>query len=82
MGLCPGEKSSVKIIGDLELPPAEQEAFQSFLAAHHHAFCLEEGERGETDLIRMEIDTGDAHPRKQRVRRLPFALRRVVARQL
>ena len=69
-------------IGDLELPPAEQETFQSFLAGHHHAFCLEEGERGETDLIRMEIDTGDAHPRKQRVRRLPFALRRVVARQL
>ena len=69
-------------IGDLELPPAKQETFQSFLAGHHHAFCLEEGERGETDLIRMEIDTGDAHPRKQRVRRLPFALRRVVARQL
>lgn len=30
----------------------------------------------------MEIDIGSAHPKKQRVRRLPFALRHVVAQQL
>lgn len=49
---------------------------------HHHAFSLEDGERGETDLIQMDIDTGDAHTRKQRARQLPFALRQVVAQQL
>ena len=51
----------------------EKEAFQSFQVKHHRPFCLEDGERGETGLIRMEIDTGDAHP---------FALRQVVAQQL
>ena len=71
-----------EVIGELDLPQEEKEAFQSFLVKHHRAFCLEDGERGETELIRMEIDTGDAHPRKQRVRRLPFALRQVVAQQL
>lgn len=69
-------------IGELDLPSEEKKTLQSFLTRHHRAFCLEEGERGETDLIRMEIDTGDAHPRKQRVRRLPFALRQVVTQQL
>ena len=71
-----------EVIGELDLPQEEKEAFQSFLVKHHRAFCLEDGERGETELIRMEIDTGDAHPRKQRVGRLPFALRQVVAQQL
>ena len=68
-------------VGELDLPRDEGEAFQSFLKWYHHAFSLEDGERGETDLIRMEIDTGDAHPKKQRARRLPFALRQVVAHQ-
>lgn len=38
--------------------------------------------RGETDIIQMEINTGDASPRAQPTRRLPFALRQEVARQL
>ena len=70
-------------IGELDLPDEEKETFQTFLTHHHRAFCLEHGERGETDLICMEIDTGgDAHPRKQRVQRLPLALRQIVAQQL
>ena len=56
--------------------------FPSFLTGYHRAFSLEEGERGETDLVHMEINTGDAYPRKQRMRRMPFALRQEVARQL
>lgn len=43
---------------------------------------LEEGERGETDLLQMQIDTGDSRPRSQPVRRMPFAARQEVARQL
>ena len=72
----------IHAVGELDLPEKEREAFQAFLMSHHHAFSLEDGERGETDLIQMEIDTGDAHPRKQRARRLPLALRQVVAQQL
>ena len=63
-----------KTIAELDLPRDEREAFQSFLMRFHHAFSLEDGEQGETVLIRMEIDTGDAYPKKQRARRLPFAL--------
>ena len=44
--------------------------------------ALEEGERGETDLITMGIDTGDAPPCKQAPRRMPFVVRQEVARQL
>ena len=49
------------------------------LRRYHNAFCLEEGERGETELMKMQIDTVDAVPRKQPVRRVPFALRQEVA---
>ena len=43
---------------------------------------MEEGERGTTDLIQMNIDTGDAVPKKQPLRRTPFAARQEVAQQL
>ena len=65
-----------------DLPADEQETLMEFLAAHHHVFCLEEGDRGETDLFHMEIDTGNAHPKRQAPRRMPFAVREEVARQL
>ena len=65
-----------------DLADHEKTILFNFLADHHYAFCLEEGERGETDLIEMEIDTGDAHPRKQPLRRMPFSLRKEVARLL
>lgn len=45
-------------------------------------FCLEEGERGETNLVELHIDTGDAPPRSQSVRCIPFAIRQEVAHQL
>ena len=70
------------VIGHLNLSPEDELAFQTFITQHHEAFCLEDGERGETELVYMEIDTGDKQPIKQRVRRMPFALRQEVARQL
>ena len=45
-------------------------------------FSLEDGERGETDLVQLHIDMGDAQPQTQATRRIPFAVRREVARQL
>ena len=64
------------------LPSPDRKLLQQFLADHHHVFCLEEGERGETDLIQMEIITDGASPRKQPPRRMPFTIRQEVARQL
>ena len=70
------------LLGESDLPPLEKEALLAFLTDHHHAFSLEEGERGETDLIQMEIETGGVYPKRQPARRLPFTLHQEVARQL
>ena len=71
-----------KVLKEPDLPDQEKETLLTFLAAYHRVFSLEDGERGETDLIRMDIDTGDAAPKKQSVRRIPFNLRQEVARQV
>ena len=44
----------------------------------HEAFSLNSGDRGETDLVEMDIDTKVLHP----VRRMPYTVRREIARQL
>ena len=64
------------------LTPPQQEEFFQFLTGHHNVFALEEYERGETDLIEMKVDTGDAHPRRSAPRRVPFALTEEMARQI
>jgi len=43
---------------------------------------LEDDERGETDVVMMEIDTGEAQPKRQSVQRTPFAARQEIAKQL
>ena len=45
-------------------------------------FALEDGERGETNLVKLHIETRDATPIAQSVGRVPFAVRREVAWQL
>ena len=40
---------------------------------------LEDREWGKTDLIKMDIDTGDAAPKRHRT---PFAAREEISRQL
>ena len=54
----------------------------SLLEEYHDVFSLEETERGETDWVEMNIDTGDATPIRQAPRRTPFAVRCEVARHL
>ena len=54
----------------------------SSLCEYHDVFVLEEGEQGETALDQMDIDTGDARPKRQPVRHTPFAARQEIARQL
>ena len=56
--------------------------FETFLGQYHDVFSLEDGERGETDLTEMVIETGDSPPRKVPARRMLLAVHREVARQL
>ena len=63
-------------------PQSEVSRLRDFIADNHDVFSLEEGERGETDLVTMSIDTGDTHPQKQAPQRMPFVLRQEVAEQL
>jgi len=56
--------------------------FETFLGQYHDVFSLEDGERGETDLTEMVIETGDSPPQRVPARRMPLAVRREVARQL
>ena len=52
------------------------------LAEYHDTFSLSDNERGETDLVEFKINTGDAPPKKQAARRIPFAARQEIAKQL
>ena len=77
------KKKLVESVGNLEtLTPPHRRELLNFLERHHIAFALEEHERGETDLVEMTIETGNAEPRKCAPRRMPFAVREEVARQL
>ena len=72
---------SVAEVG-INLSQQDRNELYSSLCEYHDVFVLEEGERGETALVQMEIDTGDARPKRQPVRRTPFAARQEIARQL
>lgn len=45
----------------------DKETFVQLLSDVVHAFALEEGERGETDMIQMTIETGNSPPKRQPV---------------
>ena len=64
------------------LKPQDKECLLRLLQEFHQAFVLDDGERGETDLISMEIDTGNAVPKRQPTRRTPFTAREEISRQL
>ena len=64
------------------IPEQTRRQLVSTLEKYHNAFSLLEGERGETDLTELTIETGDASPKRQPARRVPFALRQELARQL
>ena len=70
---------------DLDNPDLSQDQRDKLLLLleeYHDVFSLEDSERGETDVIEVHIDTGDAPPQAQPVRCIPFAVRQEVARQL
>ena len=63
------EKSrKTKLITKINAPDLsgeDRKTLYSFLLEHHQAFSLDPGERGETNLVQMEIDTGNSSPKKQ-----------------
>ena len=63
----------------LKLPEDQKRCFCEQLKKHHLAFSVEEYERGQTDLVQLVIDPGEA---QQRPRRIPFAVKEEVSRQL
>ena len=67
---------------DMALGESQREVLESTLTNLHEAFCLHEGERGETELVQFHIDTGDAEPKRQPPRRVPFAVRGEINEQL
>ena len=77
------QKKLAEIIGPTDiLNPTQRRELIDFLGEHHTAFALEELERGETDFVEFAIETGDAEPKRCVPRRMPFAVRKEVARQL
>ena len=59
-----------------------QEQLGALLEEYHEVFSLDKEDRGETELIELNIDTGDATPRKYPVHRVPFAVREEIARSV
>ena len=64
------ENRKQKLIGSVAeigtgLPWQDKSKLQDLLCKYHHVFTLEDGERGETEMVQMRIDTGDAEPRRQ-----------------
>ena len=65
-----------------DIPEHERTQLMTVLEKYSEAFSVTEGEIGETDWTEMHINTGDAVPKKQPVRRVPFAVRQEVAKHL
>ena len=62
-------------IGTSPEPKEGTKQLMELLEEFNDVFSVEKGERGETDWVEMTIETGEATPRKQNVRRIPFAVR-------
>ncbi|MCP4488751.1 MAG: hypothetical protein GY820_15775, partial [Gammaproteobacteria bacterium] len=53
----------------------EKEQVQEIIADFNDVFAVEERELGDCNLIEVEINTGDAHPIAQPLRRTPITIR-------
>ena len=68
----------MKLIAIPDLPDPDKTLLREFLMDHNDVFALDEADRGETDLIQLEIDTGEAPPVERSFRRMPYAAREEV----
>ena len=65
-----------------DIPEHERMEQIAMLENYHDVFSVDEGERGETSLTELHIETGGAIPKNQPLRRVFFAVRQEVAQQL
>ena len=70
------------IASGIQLSDEESSQLGNLLAEYHDIFSLSDNERGEMDLVEFKTDTGDALPKKQAARRIPFAARQEIAMHL
>ncbi len=69
-------------VKDSILTAEQRERLNKILFEFNDTSSLDDGERGETDVIEMEIHTEGAAPRKLQTRRMPLIVRQEVAKQL
>lgn len=79
---CDRKEKPTKLVEVPNLLEPKRTLLLSLLKDHHDIFALEEVDHGETDLLQLDINTGDTAPIKQPVRRMPFAATEEVAKQL
>ena len=60
----------------------DKDRLLQFLLQNHQVFPSDEAERGETNLIQMTINTGEAQPKQVQPRRTPLAARQEITTQL
>ena len=60
----------------------DKDRLLQFLLQNHQVFPSDEAERGETDLIQMTINTGEAQPKQVQPRRTPLVARQEITTQL
>ena len=70
-----------KLIGETNsaIHSSKNQELYALLSEYHEVFSLEDSERGETDLVELTIDTGDAPPQRQSARHIPFAAQQELA---
>ena len=65
-----------------QLDITQVEQLHTLLEDFHTTYSLDGYEWGETDLVEIEINTGDALPKRIPARRMPLAVRQEVSKQL
>ena len=80
--LQPQKSELDEIVRQLEancsLPPSERLVFRKLVEEFNDIISLHNSDPGRTGLVKHTINTGDASPSKQPVRRLPFHQRPLV----
>jgi hypothetical protein len=66
------------LLADLALVPEQRKQVAELILNHQTAFIGADGEIGRTDLIKHEIHTGDAPPKRIPARRQPAAMQELI----
>ena len=82
----PNQSTIEEVVKQMEvncnLPPSERLVFRELVEEFSDIISLHNSDLGQTGLVKHTINTGDASPIKQPVRRLPFHQRQLVKSML